>query len=283
MSGGMGGWGTPGVGAERTVTESELLWGADHAHNAVLWKSGVVSGAARDDGNTNFTTILRPGLILGKVTSGGEFAEFDSAATDGTEQFAGILDTELRAQDFDAANQDRVFRVIVARAPIKARKLLVEGAAFVGHADEFILRRTMAMAGFVFDDDPVGYLTGLHERTVAKTANYTVLTSDNGTLFTNLGAAAKIEFTLPAIKKGLHFSFYSEDNDGIEVLSATADTLVVHNDVAADSVDLATTARNIGGRLDVRANSDASKWLVTPYVWNIADDGSTTTKFAVNT
>lgn len=282
MSGGMGGWGTPGVGSERTVTESELLWGADQARNAALWKSAVFSGAARDDGNTP-TTLLRPGMIIGKITSGGEYAEFDSAATDGTQNFAGVLDSELRAQDFDGTNQDRVFRLLVARAPIKARKLLIEGAAFIGHADEYSLRRAMVAAGFIFDDDPQGYLAGIQERTVAKAANYTVLESDNGTLFTNSGAAAKIEFTLPAIKKGLRYSFYSVDNDGIEVLAATADTIVTHNDAAADSIDLATTGRNIGGRIDIQANVDGTLWLATPYVWNIADDGSTITKFVVNT
>lgn len=277
-----GGWGTPGVFAERTVAESELLWGADHARNGALWQGAVVSGAARDAGNTP-TTILRPGLILGKLTSSGELEEFDWDAADGTEKFFGVLDTELRAQDYDANNQDRVSRVIVSRAPIKARKLLVEGAAFVGHAAEFLLRRAMGLAGFVFDDDPAGYLAGLQMRTVAKDAAYTVLTSDNGALFTNLGASAKVAFTLPAIKPGLHYSFYSEDNDGLQIISSTADTIVTHNDVAADSVDLAVTGRNIGGRIDVRANSDGTKWLATPYVWNIADDGSTITKFAVNT
>jgi hypothetical protein len=278
----MGGWGVPGVGAERAVTESELLWGADQARNGVLWQSAVVSGAARDAGNTP-TTVLRPGLILGKLTSGGKLEEFDWDTTDGTEKFFGVLDTELRAQDFDANNADRVFRVIVARAPVKARSLLIEGAAFVGHAAEFLARRAMTLAGFIFDDDPAGYLAGLQMRTVAKAADYTVLTSDNGALFTNLGAAAKIIFTLPAIKPGLEYHFYSEDNDGLQILAATADTIVTHNDVAADSIDLAVTARNIGGRLSVRANSDGTKWLATPHVWNIADDGSTITKFAVNT
>src|SRR5574343_1588493 len=118
----MGGWGVPGVGADRSVTESVILWGAEHARNGVLWQSAVLSGAARDAGNSP-TTVLRPGLILGKVTSTGELEEWDADASDGTENIWGVLDTEIRAQDFDATDADRVFRVIVGRAPLKASSL----------------------------------------------------------------------------------------------------------------------------------------------------------------
>jgi hypothetical protein len=282
MSGGMGGFGVGGVGAMRTTFESELLWGADQARNAALWQSAQISGATRDAGNTP-TTILRPGLIVGRLTSGGEFEEWDAAATDGTQNIAGILDTELRAQDYDGNNQDRHFRILVARGPVKARKLLIGGSAFIGHADEYLARKMLIAAGFVFDDDPFGYKAGSVQRVAAKASAYTVVADDNGTLFTNAGAAAKVVFTLPAIKRGLSFSFYSVDNDGINVTAATADTIITHNDTAADSIDVATTGRNIGAMLDVFANEDASRWLAAFRPWNIADDGSTVSKAVVNT
>lgn len=278
----LGGWGNPGVGTAREVYESEILWGSDQCRNAALWQSVVISGAARDAGNTP-TTILRPGLVLGKLTSGGKLMEFNWDLTDGSEKFFGVLDTELKATDYDANNADRVFRVLTNRAPVKASKLLIEGAAFVGHAGEFIARRQMVTAGFIFDDDPAGFLAGQQMRTVAKAADYTVATTDNGTMFTNAGASAKIVFTLPAIQAGLEYTFYSEDNDGLRITAATADTIVCHNDTAADSIDLATTGRNIGGVLRIRANADGTRWLAIPNIWNIADDGSTTTKFAINT
>src|SRR5688572_3055882 len=142
MSGGMGGWGVPGVGAARTVSESEILWGADQARNAALWKSTKFSGASRDAGNSP-TTVLRPGLIFGKVTATGEFEEWDADASDGTQFIGGVLDSELRAQDYDATNQDRVFRMLVARAPIKASAMLIQGLALVGHVDEYLARRQL--------------------------------------------------------------------------------------------------------------------------------------------
>lgn len=40
-----------------------------------------------------------------------------------------------------------------------------------------------------------------------KTANYTVKTTENGTAFTNTGAAGAITLSLPAATPGLHYSF----------------------------------------------------------------------------
>lgn len=257
----MGGWGTPGIGAERTVAESELLWGSDQARNALLWLSGLVSGAARDAANTP-TTVLRPGLILGQISSNKKLMEFTVAATDGTQNFFGVLDTELRAQDFDATNQDRVFRIMVARAPVKSRQLKILGSAFIGHASEYILRRQMVAAGFVFDDDPAGFLAGVNYRTAAKTADYTVLPTDNGTYFTTRGNGAAINFTLPTILRGLEYHFYNEAGQTMKLTSVVADTLVVFNDLAADTIDFETAGELIGSKFKIRANDDASKWLV---------------------
>jgi hypothetical protein len=286
MSGGAGGWGVPGIGAERAVSElREIYWGGSAAQIAILWQSAVISSTARDAGNSP-TTILRPGLLLGRITASGEYAEWNHDATDGTQFIAGVLDTEMKITDYDATAQDRVYRVCVARAPLKSRKLLIEGVAFIAHANEYLARQQLAKGYFVLDDDPCGLYSGAGGgtgQTIAKAADYTVVASDTGKTFTNQGASAAITFTLPAIKAGLVFDFYSEDNDGVIVTAATADTMVGHNDAAFDSVALTTTGRNIGGRLRVQANADATKWLVTMFPWNIADDGSTITKAAITT
>lgn len=41
----------------------------------------------------------------------------------------------------------------------------------------------------------------------AKTANYPILTTDNGTRFSNAGAAGSVQFTLPTVAAGLEFTF----------------------------------------------------------------------------
>lgn len=261
MSGGMGGWGVPGIGPEQQTYESELLWGADHARNAVLWKNAVFAGTTRDAGNTP-TTHLRPGLLCGVVTADGKHKQWDPAATDGTQNLQAILDIELRAQDYNAINQDRVFRALVSRAPLKARRLLIAGVSLVGHADEYLARRQLAAAGHILDDDPCNYLSGLNRRTAAKTQDYTVLASDNGTYFTTRGAAGAVNFTTPALKRGLEFEFFNEAGQNMTITAATPDTLVVFNDLAADSIAFSTASELIGAKVKIRANDNATRWLV---------------------
>ena len=67
----LGGFGAPGVGALLETTERELLWGGDTGKLVAIYKNGIVDGSTRDSGNSP-TTVLRPGLLLGKVTSTGK-------------------------------------------------------------------------------------------------------------------------------------------------------------------------------------------------------------------
>jgi hypothetical protein len=264
---GMGGWGVPGVGSERVTSEHEIFWGADQARNAVLWRSEVISGAARDAVNSP-TTVLRPGLLMGRITSTNELEEWDSAATDGTEVIAGIIDTELRMQDFDAANQDRVFRVVAARAPLKARKLLIKGAALIGHADEYLARRQLAQAFHILDDDTNGLKSGGgfassgSVETVTGAAD-TLTAADNGKLliYTNVAAVA---VTLPAIAFGLSFDIVRAADEEIVVSSAEGDNMIVGHDLSADSITFTTAGQQIGARIRVRAVYVGAtlKWLV---------------------
>lgn len=64
-----------------------------------------------------------------------------------------------------------------------------------------------------------------------KTANHTVLASETGTYFTNLGATGAITFTLPAATVGLHYTFKVRatqqlrvDPNGSETLENTSST-----------------------------------------------------------
>lgn len=283
MSGGMGGWGTPGVGAARAVTENEILWGTDHARNGALWQSKVFSGTARDDANTP-TTILRPGLLMGQLDSGGELEEWDADVATGTQNLAGILDHELRAQDFDAVDQDRVFRLLVARAPVKARKLLIQGAAFIGHVDEYLARRQLHAAGFVLDDDPFGYKAGAGNRMATVTGTTDTLTADeNGStlLYNN---AASVTVTLPAIKSGLVYDLVRVADEEFIVVSPTADNVIVGNDLSADGVTFTTVSEHIGAHVRVESIyvGTTLKWLLTlpPHPFNT---GLNTLTYAINT
>lgn len=258
-----------GIGTELTTFESELLW-ADHARNAVLWQSTIISGASRDAGNTP-TTILRPGLILGKVTASGEHEEWDADASDGTQYFVGVLDIEQRAQDYYGNNVDIEYRRLVARAPVRASALLIQGSAFLGHVDEYLARCQMVDSGFVFDDDPQGYLAGKGNRfeTVTGTSD-TLTASQNGmTLF--YSSASAVAVTLPTIQAGLGFTIVRTANEEIVISSAAGNDILAGGDDSASSVTWTTSGQQIGAALRIKAVyvGTTLKWLpevvVVPY------------------
>lgn len=87
---------------------------------------------------------------------------------------------------------------------------------------------------------------------LAKTADYTVVASDSGTVFHTTGATAAVNFTLPAINTGpWHFIFINGADQNMTVTAATADTAVTYADLQADSVAFSTSSEKIGGAIEV--------------------------------
>ena len=116
---------------------------------------------------------------------------------------------------------------------------------------------------FKFYKDFVSVDNGGWRNIVAKTADYTVVTADHGTLFTNRGAAGAVNFTLPTTAyKGMRFGFYVVADQTLTVTSGTADTMVVYNDATADSVSFGSAGDKIGGMFEVVG--DGTGWLVMP-------------------
>lgn len=109
----------------------------------------------------------------------------------------------------------------------------------------------------------------LYLNEVAKTADYTILPADNGTLFTNAGAAGAVVFTLPAIAKGYFLGFFVVANQNVTVASAGSnDNIVVINDAAADSVAFSTNNEKIGGYVELFTSLAGDKWYVRKYCSN---------------
>lgn len=86
-------------------------------------------------------------------------------------------------------------------------------------------------------------------RVVAKTADYTVKVTESGTIFTNAGATAAVNFTLPATAScnGCFWIFAVGADQTVTVTAGTADTMVAKNDIAADSVAFSTASLKVGG------------------------------------
>ena len=250
-----GGFGVGGVGSLTQTTETEILWGSDLGRLIVIRKSAVIDGATRDAGNTP-TTVLRPGLILGKVTATGKYKEYDPDGSDGTQIAEAILPIELKATDFDANDADRHFGVIVGGLVRAGKLLLLDDQA----------RTQMGTNGrFLFDDDLINKQSFLgvpwtNEQAIADT---TLVAADTGKRF--VATTADVDFTLPAIANGLAFKFLRASEHEMAIISAEGDNLIVGNDLAADSLTFTTAGDQIGVQVFAEALyvGTTLKWLVT--------------------
>jgi hypothetical protein len=255
----LGGFGTPGMGSLELSTPRELLWGGDNRSIMALWINAQVSGATRDAGNTP-TTVLRGGLVLGKITSSKKMVQWVPTATDGSQDIAGILDvSNLKATDYNASDADRWLRVLV-RGPVLASQLLLNGTTLVGHAWEYLARRQMVQSGFIFDDDPFGTLAGKGRAPSYKTTAFSVLATDNGMTFYVGGALIA---TLPTIKAGLEYKFVGVADVNWQVKSAEGDNIVVLNDAEADAINFTTSTQKIGAVAILRSDyvNGVLKWV----------------------
>lgn len=247
--------GIPGMGGTVTSSEAAFLWAANTWY---ITKGIVISSTAVDSGSSP-TTDLRPGLVMGKITSSGEYAQYSATATDGTQIAEGVLFNSVRmVNPLTGSVADQVGVLVVAGA--------VKGGSLQGIDQK---ARSDMYARFVFDDDLAGNSFGWRD-VVAKTADYTVTSADNNRIFTNRGAAGAVNFTLPTIAKGLRYRFFVEADQTVTVTSATADTLVVFNDAAADSIAASTAGEKIGWACEVIANDNATKWLVFEMIHDAA-------------
>lgn len=237
----------PGMGTPTLSSENVATWGQE---SIKLTKSIVVSSTTVDARNTP-TTHLTPGLLLGKITATGEYAHYSPTAVDGTQFAEGMLISSVNMLTYSSGTaQDKNVHLLVAGA-VKA--------SAVGGLDQ--LARSQLFGRFIFDDDLIGNTAGWRN-VVAKATSYTVLAADNNTLFTTQGAVGAVTFTLPTIAKGLRYRFFNEAAQTMTIASVVADTLVVFNDLAADSISFSTASELIGNGIEVIANADATKWLV---------------------
>lgn len=95
-------------------------------------------------------------------------------------------------------------------------------------------------------------------RIITKTANYTVLRTESGAMFTTFGATGAVQFTLPALEDGLFFYFFCAAAQNLNVAAAVASQLIVFNDLNANIVHYNTASEKAGGGFLLVC--DGSKW-----------------------
>jgi hypothetical protein len=103
---------------------------------------------------------------------------------------------------------------------------------------------------------------GGQREVVALTASTTLTSYDSGKIFTNRGATGSITITLPVVNNetaGAELEVLVIADQTVIVASSPADTLVIFNDAAADSIALQTSGEKIGGAL--RFVCDGTAWV----------------------
>lgn len=241
----------PGTQPAVETYEAAITWGPA---SSLTWWSGWIDANAIDSGNSGSTWRLRPGLVLGKITATGRYTNYSPTATDGSQVAGAVLAYGLRMQDvFSGLNVQKYYAIIVGGRVIGANLLGLDNQA-----------RGQMWPFFRFDDQLQGIEGGILPASIqiTKTANYSVLTTDNYTEFNTLGAAGEVDFTLPAIANGYSFTFVNLAAQIMKVISAEGGNIVALNNLTANSVAFSTGGQQIGGAVQVYSNSAGTKWLV---------------------
>ena len=258
-----GAFGLPSVQGALETSENVFWWGRFEQEAFI---GSLIDGATRDAGNTGYTDVLRPGLLLGKVTSSGKLKEWSPTAVDGTEKVFGVLGYSQKMQRL-GSDADRWLGWIYTWGFLKADRVIVPGSTdfgISGNANEHLIRAQLHNR-FTFNDQLEGNNFGGIRSVVAKTTDYTVTAADHDTLFTTRGAAGAVNFTLPTTAlAGLRYRFIAVADQNLTVTAGTADTIVTANDAEADSVAFSTSTEKIGGSFEVIG--DGTSWLVVTHL-----------------
>lgn len=239
---------TPGMGTVVETFEQAVTWGA---FSRLIWFPVNIAAAAIDSGNTP-TTNLRPGLVMGIITSTGAWTNYSATATDGSQVARGVLPLGLTMYDYlNGTTQTKVGPMLVGGG-LKAANLI--GLDLQARAD--------LTPQFIFDDNLIGNYRFPYPNFVTKTASYQVLASDNFTQFDNLGAVGAVTFTLPAIANGYSFVFRARAAQNLIVASTETANMEALNNLVANSVAFQSGGAIIGGVFRVYSNPAATKWLV---------------------
>jgi hypothetical protein len=235
----------PGLTTSRETYEAEFRWGSQFQG---VFANALIDGASLDTGNTP-TFELRPGLLLGQNITTGKYKPYSPTATDGTEVASAVLIEGLRMQDFSGNNVDRFYAVLVG-GPVQASKIL----GLDGNAKQ-------AMDKFIFDTSSSFIdLPGAHwfpwRRQINKIANYTVLATDNFTLFDNAGAGGEVDLTLPAIANGYCFGLRCQAASVFKFISNEGSNIV-----AATATNTSVSVTAIGGFIVLFTNPAGTKWI----------------------
>lgn len=249
----------PGTYAEFESQENEFTAGRWENRDVI---GGVILSSTTDSGHTSYTSVLRAGVLMGKVTASDQLTVWSPTATNGSEDIFGILKTGVQ-MNVGSTAQTRFGGHIISGGYVDPNFIIRSASTstgIVGDTYEFHIRKLMRAQGFKFTDALWEVPYNTVRKYVAKTADYTVTNADRNVKFTNSGASGTVVFTLPSTAAlGLEYWFGVVADQTVTVTAGTADTLIAYNDVAADSISFGTSSEKVGGMVHIYG--DGSKWV----------------------
>lgn len=260
-------FGTPGLSATAFSVESSLYWGD---FKNLLFTYGWVLSSSTDAASSP-TTSLRPGLVLGQISTGqtnaGLFKPAAPTATDGSDRAMAVLPFGLSMLDGNGTAANKRVPLIVG-GPVQAAALKANHATAGTEAEWVAWFKQQMGLRFVFDDVPPGAGMNFASRgkTIVKSAmaDLTLVAGDNGaTIMCTYAGASTIN--LPAIAPGLEFEFINlVDQNMVIATASSADNIIGLGDIGADTATFSTMSEKLGAhcRIFSRYTSDGAtlKW-----------------------
>lgn len=250
--------GASGTGATGNGGAISLLGGAAASTNGLGGAAALTGGAGRGTGAGGATAITGGASGTGATGNGGAASLIGGAAlsTNGNGGASALTGGVGRGTGTGGAVT--ITSGASAGASGTAGAITIDtGAATGGTAGVVTIGGTNAAR----------VVTGPLQnklRVVAKAADYTVLATDTGVVFTTTGAEAAVTFTLPAVATvGFVATFINTVDQNMTVRAVAADVnkvITFNNATTADGVTYSTSSQKIGARCSVI--SDGAKWII---------------------
>lgn len=240
----------PGMGDEFYNYEQQVYW---DGWNKNILLGAILSSTLVDTGNTSYTSILRPGLAVGMITSTKKVEVWNPYATDGTQRLLGFLLPEMKMTYLGVAAEKT--GVILVAGNVYGANVLIPGettAGIAGKNYEFLLRNQMNYDGRFKADDDLGQFDWKCKE-VAASATLTRL--DHRTQITNVGASGTVTLTLPSALPGFELELLNTAGQIIAITTASGSQVLTGGSAAAS---LNACAANANVLTRVRAVRDAA-------------------------
>lgn len=251
--------GGPGFTADRESVENDVFFQTSFIGTPLMDALGYIDSTATDAGHTSYTLQLRPGLVMAKLASNGNWVAYSASAVDGSQVACGVLCREVYMLDFTTSAAAARNGLIAVAGNFKAA-----GANLIGLDQQ--ARCSLKRQGFNFDDGPtvpadIGGHIGVNKITGT---TYTATAADFGKIVT-LVTSGDCTVTLPVIAVGAVIEFLNCADHGMTITSAETANMITVNSLVSTSVAFTTGSEKVGARLRVEAIyvSGTLKWLAT--------------------